>query len=46
MNRRSAELLESFKIDLDPETVVGSLSVAKQQMVEISRLFQWMPRCW
>jgi len=37
MNRRSAELLESFKIDLDPETVVGSLSVAKQQMVEISK---------
>ena len=34
---RTAELLESFHIDLNPRTVVSDLSVTQQKMVEIAR---------
>ncbi|MDQ7992711.1 MAG: sugar ABC transporter ATP-binding protein [Propionicimonas sp.] len=34
---RTRELLESLGLPLDPNTVVGSLTVAKQQMVEIAK---------
>lgn len=37
MNRRTAEVLESLNLKMDPEEVVGDLSVSKQQMVEIAR---------
>ena len=37
MNTESKKILESFKIDLEPETLVGELPVSKQQMVEIAK---------
>lgn len=37
MNRQSGELLRSLNIDIQPDTVIGSLTVAKQQMVEIAK---------
>ena len=36
-NRQAAELLQSLRIDIAPETRVQSLTVAKQQMVEIAK---------
>lgn len=35
--RKAAELLDRLGLHLDPNTVVGSLSVAHQQMVEIAK---------
>lgn len=37
MNRQTAELLEKMDLDLRPDTIVGDLSVSKQQMVEIAK---------
>jgi ribose transport system ATP-binding protein len=37
MNLEACELLNRLKIDIDPQTVVGDLSVSKQQMVEIAK---------
>lgn len=34
---KSREILDELKINLDPETIVGKLSVSKQQMVEIAK---------
>lgn len=36
-NQRTQELLDKYKIDIDPKAIVASLSVAKQQLVEIMR---------
>ena len=37
INRRSAEFLKLVGLDLSPKTVVGSLTIGKQQMVEIAK---------
>ena len=37
MVQRTKEILNSLKIDLDPNEIVGKLSVSKQQMVEIAK---------
>ncbi|MDR1828483.1 MAG: sugar ABC transporter ATP-binding protein [Methylobacteriaceae bacterium] len=37
MNRLAREALSRLNIDLDPATVVGDISVSKQQMVEIAK---------
>ena len=37
MNAEAARVLRSLDIDLDPTTMVGSLQVSKQQMVEIAK---------
>lgn len=37
MIAKTREVLNSLKIDLDPETIVGDLSVSRQQMVEIAK---------
>ncbi len=37
MKRQTAELLGKMDLDLDPDTIVGDLSVSKQQMVEIAK---------
>ncbi|WP_068108321.1 sugar ABC transporter ATP-binding protein [Tropicimonas marinistellae] len=37
MNRKAATLFSSMHLDLDPQTVVGDLTIAKQQMIEISK---------
>lgn len=40
MNRQAKEVLDSLRIDIDPKTIVGSLAVSKQQMVEIAKALQ------
>ncbi|MBQ2977333.1 MAG: sugar ABC transporter ATP-binding protein, partial [Clostridia bacterium] len=37
MNREAAKVLDNLGIDLDPTTLVGTLQVSKQQMVEIAK---------
>lgn len=37
MVRKTKEVLDSLKIDLDPNAIVGDLSVSMQQMVEIAK---------
>ena len=37
MNAEAAKVLKSLDIELDPTTMVGSLQVSKQQMVEIAK---------
>lgn len=37
LNRQTVELLDRLGIDLDPRQLVGELTVAKQQMVEIAK---------
>ncbi len=37
MRERAAEILSRLKIDIHPDTVVGSLPISKQQMVEIAK---------
>ncbi|MBI6560971.1 sugar ABC transporter ATP-binding protein [Pseudomonas syringae] len=37
MHRCTAELLERLRIKLDPEELVGTLSIAERQMVEIAK---------
>lgn len=44
MNRRTKEVLDSLRIDLDPETVAGDLPVSKQQMVEIAKALSFDAR--
>ncbi len=37
MNLKTAEILQKLNIELEPSTIVGDLSVSKQQMVEIAK---------
>ncbi len=37
MRRQSREVLRRLNMDLDPNTIVGSMPVSKQQMVEIAK---------
>jgi ribose transport system ATP-binding protein len=37
MNAEARRILDSLSLDIDPETIVGTLSVSKQQMVEIAK---------
>ncbi|WP_320129257.1 sugar ABC transporter ATP-binding protein [uncultured Sphaerochaeta sp.] len=40
MNRQASTILNSLKIAIKPETILGSLAVSKQQMVEIAKALQ------
>ncbi len=37
MNREASKILGRLNMDIDPDTLVGDLSVSKQQMVEIAK---------
>lgn len=37
MNKEAKKILNKFSLDIDPETIVGTLAVSKQQMVEIAK---------
>jgi ribose transport system ATP-binding protein len=41
LNARAAELIERLHLPLDPRQVVGDLTVAKQQMVEIAKALSY-----
>jgi len=44
LNRQAAELLAHLNLKLDPRTVVGGLTVARQQMVEIAKALSFNSR--
>ena len=44
LNRRAAELLSHMNLKLDPRTIVGGLTVARQQMVEIAKALSFNSR--
>ena len=44
LNRQARALLEHMNLTLDPRTVVGGLTVAKQQMVEIAKALSYNSR--
>ena len=44
LNRKTAEFLQDIGIGVDPKAEVGSLSVAKQQMVEIAKALSYDAR--
>lgn len=37
MNRKAAEILDSLGVEISPATIVGTLSVAEQQLIEIAK---------
>lgn len=37
MNAEAKKILDSLSLDINPETIVGTLAVSKQQMVEIAK---------
>lgn len=37
MNEEANKILSKFSLDIDPEAIVGTLAVSKQQMVEIAK---------
>jgi len=44
MRKKSKELLEMLHMDMDPNSVVSSLSIAQQQMVEIAKVLLYDAR--
>ncbi len=44
LNRKTRELLAHMSLTLDPRTIVGTLTVAKQQMVEIAKALSYDSR--
>ncbi len=41
LNAQTAEIFASMNLDLDPKALVGSLTIAKQQMVEIAKALSY-----
>lgn len=44
LNAQAAELFERIKLNLDPRTIVGTLTVARQQMIEIAKALSHQAR--
>jgi ribose transport system ATP-binding protein len=44
LNKRAQELIDRLRMPLDPRQLVGSLTVAKQQMVEIAKALSYEPK--
>ncbi|AMO99152.1 ABC transporter family protein [Collimonas arenae] len=44
LNRQAAQIFERMRLQLDPRTLVGELTVAKQQMVEIAKALSFDSR--
>ncbi|MBO9537392.1 sugar ABC transporter ATP-binding protein [Herbaspirillum sp.] len=44
LNRQAAAIFERMRLDLDPRTTVGELTVARQQMVEIAKALSFDSR--
>ncbi len=44
LNRQTAEIFASMNLNLDPKTIVGGLTIAKQQMVEIAKALSFKSR--
>ncbi|WP_298848993.1 sugar ABC transporter ATP-binding protein [uncultured Ruegeria sp.] len=44
LNAQTAEIFSSMNLNLDPKALVGSLTIAKQQMVEIAKALSYRSR--
>src|SRR5690606_28837680 len=44
LNARASELVERLRLPLDVKQLVGNLTVAKQQMVEIAKALSYDPK--
>ena len=44
LNRQAREILDHMNLDLDPRAIVGGLTVAMQQMVEIAKALSFHSR--
>jgi len=44
LNRKASEIFQRMHLKLDPRTVVGTITVAKQQMVEIAKALSFESR--
>jgi len=44
LNWKAAEIFASMNLSLEPKTIVGSLTIAKQQMVEIAKALSYESR--
>lgn len=44
LNRQAVEIFQSMNLNLDPKTIVGDLTIAKQQMVEIAKALSYESR--
>jgi ribose transport system ATP-binding protein len=44
LNKRARELIQRLRLPLDPRQLVGTLTVAKQQMVEIAKALAYDPK--
>ncbi|MFJ2987582.1 sugar ABC transporter ATP-binding protein [Collimonas sp. NPDC087041] len=44
LNRQAAQIFDRMRLQLDPRTLVGELTVAKQQMVEIAKALSFDSR--
>ncbi|MBX3576327.1 MAG: sugar ABC transporter ATP-binding protein [Rhizobiaceae bacterium] len=44
LNQRAADIFASMHLTLDPRTVVGGLTIARQQMVEIAKALSYRSR--
>ena len=42
--KRTQELFDKYRIDIDPKTATGTLSIANMQMVEIARAISYSPK--
>lgn len=44
LNQQAAEIFAGMRLKLDPQAIVGSLTIAKQQMVEIAKALSFRSR--
>ena len=44
LNSNTSEIFQSMNLNLDPKTIVSSLTIAKQQMVEIAKALSYKSR--
>ncbi len=44
LNAQAAEIFKSLNLDMDPRTMVGTQTVARQQLIEIAKTLSYKPR--
>lgn len=44
LNRKASEIFASMNLTMDPKTIVGELTIARQQMVEIAKALSYQSR--
>ena len=44
LNRQAIDIFASMNVDLNPRSLVGHLTIAKQQMIEIAKALSFKPR--